>query len=760
MKVLDFGLAKALDPSPEGDPSQSPTLTAAATQMGVIMGTAAYMSPEQARGKPVDKRADIWAFGCVLYEMLTGQMAFHGEDVSLTLASVMKSDLNVKRLPDDTPATVRTVLRRCLEKDPSQRVRDIGDVRLAMEGAFETTVSEPSDPTAVPRPQLWQRPVPALVAVLLVSVVAGLAVWSLTGPNPSVPRVERFAIPPPAPVSVYVAINAHDITISPDGTRVVYTTTGGRPARLYVRAADELTATPLQGLDDRVFGPFISPDSAWVGFNDQRDDTLKKVSILGGPPVTICSVVGGVWGASWGPDDTIIFGTNSRSGGGLWRVSASGGEPEELTMPDAQLLNHAWPHILPGGRAVLFTIQSAGAFENAQIAVLNLDTGEQQVLVPGGSYPRYSPTGHLVYGVNGTLRAVGFDPDRLEVTDPNPVPVLDGVVTKSSGAADFDLARDGSLVYVTGQGAPSGIERMLVWVDRQGDEVPLDLPGREYEAPRVSPDGTRLVVTSLDDQANFDVWISAVARGTLAKLTTGPAIDLNGLWTPDGERVVFNSDREGSSGLFWVAADGSGEVEPLMTVDGAQFVRPYGWTPDGNTLVFDYVMADTGTDIGVLSMEGDRTWEPLMATEANEEAPAISPDGQWIAYTSDETGERLVYVERFPQRGGKQTISRVSSMHPMWSPDGRELFYLTDGGDRLMVVPVVLGPSLHVDGATSLFQGDYYTFQTVRSYDLSPDGQRFLRIKEGVVTTGTDAGPQAVLVKNWFEELTRLVPTN
>ena len=290
------------------------------------------------------------------------------------------------------------------------------------------------------------------------------------------------------------------------------------------------------------------------------------------------------------PDLPIIFGTAAQSG--LWRVSASGGEPEQLTTPDAEQGNvsHRWPHLLPGGRAVLFTIEVGGGTEDAQIAVLNLDTNEQRVLVPGGSYPRYSPTGHLIYGINGTLRAVAFDLDRLGVTDPNPVPVLAGVVTKDSGAADFDLARDGSLVYVAGQGI-AGIERTLVWVNRQGDEVPLDLPSGGYEVPRVSPTGTRLLVSIGGNES--DVWISAVTRGTLAKMTTDPALDYHGLWTLDGERVVFYSQRE-PAGLFWVAADGSGEVEPLMTVDGAGFVRPYGWTPDGSTLVFDYTMPGTG----------------------------------------------------------------------------------------------------------------------------------------------------------------------
>ena len=765
VKVLDFGLAKALDPSPEGDPSQSPTLTAAATQMGVIMGTAAYMSPEQAAGESVDKRSDIWSFGVVLFEMLTGQRLFEGKTVAHVMARVLDRDLDLSVVPRTVPAPIRRLLRRCLEREQRRRLRDVGEALSDLEEAATAPAEDSSVAVGVAASQLlgWRSALPWTLGALVIGGVAtGFAMWGLTRSTPSVPRVEQFEIAPPAPEALFVPGISPALAISPDGSRVVYTTGGTDETRLYVRAVGDLAATRIQGLSDQPFGPFISPDGASVGFEDERDRTLKRVSILGGPAVTISKTgTNVVVGASWGEDGTIIFATSDDSG--LWRVPDSGGEPEEISVPGTgqDQVNHAWPHILPGGRAVLFTIVPATGIENTQVAVLDLDTSEHRVLVPGGGYARYSSTGHLVYGINGTLRAVRFDLDRLEVTDPNPVPVLDGVVTKPGGAAEFDLARDGSLVYLAGDSSTvTGLDRALVWVDRQGDEVPLDLPARAYMAPRVSPDGTRLVTWVLDPE-NSDIWISDVERGTLAKLTTALGLDTYGLWTPDETRIVFQSQRDGARGLFWAAADGSGEVERLITIDDARTLRPYAWSSDGRTLVFDYSMADTGENVGVLSMEGERAWEPLLATEANEQAPAISPDGQWIAYTSDETGDRLVYVERFPQGGSRQTISRVASAHPTWSPDGRELFYIIAGGGRtrMMVVPVETGSTLRIGEATMLFESQYFIQSFVRSYDISPDGHRFLMIKpSGSVTTDAQVGPRAILVKNWTEELKRLAP--
>ena len=773
VKVLDFGLAKALDPNPGGDPSQSPTLTAAATQMGVTMGTAAYMSPEQARGKPTDRRADIWAFGAVLFEMLTGTRVFEGEDVSVTLANVIKEEPQWGRLPEGVSQSLQVYLQRCLEKDPTRRVQAIGDVRLAIDGVFEPAPRRSSAVSDNPNLRVWQRPVPAATVVFAIAAFAGVLGWMLSPPRVVESRVQRFTISPAAPETVGISRGRRDIAISPDGSRVVYTGSGGSPFRLLVRPVDALAATPLETIGTPVLEPFVSPDGAWLGFLDGQsapeEFVLKRVSILGGPAVTICDTGAQTLGADWGEDDTIVFGNVVPSG--LWHVAATGGDPVELTIP-GENVNHAWPDILPGGRGVLFTIlrgqvrgralSTDGDIGGAsEIAVLDLETGEQRVLVAGGTAPRYSPTGHIVYGVSGTLRAVGFDVDRLQVTHPTPVPVLPGVMTKSSGAVNFDLADDGSLVYVSGgEVLVGGVERTLAWVDRDGYEEALDLPPRVYGMPRLSPDAIRLAVTIPDQDGFDDVWVADLARGTLTRLTTTPGQDSAGLWSPDGERVVFASDRDGSVGLYSVAADDTNDIEHLATVEDALYVVPSGWSPDGDALVFEYSNAGGGPDIGVLLMEGEGSWRPLIESASSERGPTISPDGQWIAYTSDESGERLVYVDRFPELGRRITVSRGHAHDPVWAPDGRELFHLTDGDDRtLTAVPVQLGADLHLGEAVDLFEGEYAVRLEFRDWDVSPDGQRFVRLKPPS-SSATEGEIEAILVQNWFEELKRLVPVD
>ena len=496
VKVLDFGLAKALEPTGAMSPgmSQAPTITTPAmTQAGMILGTAAYMSPEQARGKPVDKRADIWAFGAVLYEMLTGKRAFEEEEISDVFVAVLSKEPDWTAL---TPhATVSFVLHRCLEKDPRRRLRDIGEARLALEGAFETGAPQVTESMATPQPAAWQRALMPATALIIGGVVAGAAVWLVT--SPAAPTLVRTEVTTSGDAALRIDGIQRNLAITRDGSRIVYRGQG----QLLVRALDQLEPTALTGLDD-VRGPFVSPDGEWVGFIDRL--SLKKVAITGGPPVTLTEMGGGLRGASWGEDGTIIYGTN-QPGTGLQRVSAAGGDPAVLTTPDAERgeSRHFWPEILPGGVGVLFTVIHGTETESMELAVLDLVTMEHRILLAGGSQAQYAATGHLVYGAEGTLRAVPFDLAQLEVTG-DPVPVLEGVMTAPTSAVEFSLSANGSLLYVAGD-SEGTVSRTLVWVDRQGREEPLAAPPRSYVNPRLSPDGTRVVLDVRDQED--DIWI-------------------------------------------------------------------------------------------------------------------------------------------------------------------------------------------------------------------------------------------------------------
>ena len=576
VKVLDFGLAKALDPNPTGDPSQSPTLTAAATQMGVIMGTAAYMSPEQARGKPVDRRSDIWSFGAVLYEMLTAERLFGGRDVSETLGAVLRLDPDWDALPDDAPPHLSALLERCLQKEPRQRLHHAADIRLVLEGAFEQAQSPVG--AAGASQTRWRRALPlVLSASAITAAMSGLAVWLATQPATS--AVIRLGLPLDAGEPLQIAAAAPDLAISPDGERVAYIV-GDRygGGRLHVRSLDE-SASEILVPEGPLYSPFFSPDGESVGFFDRtRPLVLKSVPSAGGSISTICELESDLRGATWGDDGHIIFGQFG-SQSGLWRVSATGGEPEQLTTPNVSQgeIDHVYPQILPGGQAVLFTI-TAERIEESLIAVLSLDTLEHTVLLRGGSYPRYSPTGHVLYGMEGTLFAVGFDRDRLETLG-SPVSVQQGLLTKGQGAANFDLSASGSLIYTPGSFSPSG-ERRLVWVNRQGEEEEIGVPSALYTAPRISPDG-RYVAVEVMDQENMDVVVFDLQRDIGTRLTIDPGADSNPLWTPDGQSVVFSSDRGEGTGIYQRRADGTGQAELLVKSD-AILGRSRGRRMDGD----------------------------------------------------------------------------------------------------------------------------------------------------------------------------------
>ena len=571
VKVLDFGLAKALDPTPDADPSQSPTLTAAATQMGVIMGTAAYMSPEQAKGRPVDKRGDVWAFGAVLYEMLSGQRAFAGSEVSEVLASVLAREPDWALLPRtvspvlDTylrrclhkdpkqrvhdiadallPRTVSpvldTYLRRCLHKDPKQRVHDIADVRLALEGAFETSVGAPTEATATPQLQVWQRPIPAAIVALGIAAIAGIAVWSLTRPAP--PRVVRFPIPVAADQAFSDAIRGV-VAISPDGSQVVYTANNS----LWLRPVDQLQAVQVPGTE-RSFAPFFSADGQSIGFWAAAGQ-LKKVAVSGAPPVTVADVGFPPFEASWGADDMILYGQRE----GIMLVPSTSGTPE-LLIPAGEGEFLIGPQMLPGDEWVLFTVRAANqaSWDEAQIVAQSVTTGERTVLIDGGRAGRYLPTGHLVYVLRTVLFAVPLDVDSLEVIG-EPVPIVEGVreTIGEAGGAQFSVSATGSLVYAPGT-VGGDDKASLVWVDRDGDEERFPAPPRSYGHPRVSPDGTRVAV-DIANGDNTDVWIWDLERKTLTQFTFDEGVDNFPLWTPDSARVVFASSRD-DGGLFWKA---------------------------------------------------------------------------------------------------------------------------------------------------------------------------------------------------------------
>ena len=750
VKVLDFGLAKAMQPEgSDVSASMSPTisLTAAATQMGMVIGTAAYMAPEQASGKVVDKRADIWAFGAVLYEMLTGRRAFSGEDVSHTLAAVLMKEIDWSALSKDTPDMVRRLLRRSLERDPRKRMRDIGEARLELEDPqpVQTTVGT----VVSPQLQVWQRPLPAAIAALGIAAIASVAVWSLTRPAP--PRVASFSIPLAANQN-FSSTGSAIVAISPDGSQVVHTANGS----LWLRPVDQLQAVQVPGSDEGSFGPFFSADGQSIGYfaGAQLNAQLKKVAVSGGASVTLADVVRVPFGASWGADDMILYTQRD----GIWQVPGAGGTPELLIAANEGELMHG-AQMLPGGEWVLLTVRPAGqtSWDEGQIVVQSVTTNERTALIVGRD-GRYLATGHLVYGLNNVLFAVPFDVGSREVTG-GPVPLVEGVrqATNTVNAAmQFSVSTNGSLVYVPGAGGVDDIVT-LTWVGRDGDEERISAPPRAYGRLRVSPDGSQVAV-DITDGDNRDIWVWNLAEERLTQITFEEADDNYVLWTPDSARVVFASSREGG-GLYWKAADGTGQVDKLM--DG--LARPHAWAADGR-LIFDQA-GGSGTDIGVLTMEGERTVEMLFEAEFTESEPSLSPDGRWLAYLSIEAGRRIL-VKPFPNIGDglwNVTVDQ-EGVQPLWSPDGRELFY-RNIESNLMVAQVETEPTFSSSTPEQLFDLSSYGLgfgpDLGRQFDIAPDGRFLLPTSGTAGQTSDDADFNGLIfVENWFEELKERVPVD
>jgi serine/threonine protein kinase/Tol biopolymer transport system component len=771
VKVLDFGLAKVWDGAPQLDLSASPRLTATNLGAPIVLGTPAYMSPEQARGQSLDRRADIWAFGCVLYEMLTGRPAFAGDTFSDTLAAVLEREPDLAMLPAASPPPVRRLLRRCFEKDRARRLADMADGRLDIDDARSgSDIDAPAFPSTSRTPErlAW---ISALLAVGLIA--AALVAWAAR--SESIPLETTRTVLSIVPTSETSEGNPLEqrgraarptrtaVALSPDGKRLVFAAIWGGPQQLYVRAMDQLSATPISGTSS-ASSPFFSPDGQWIGF--EANGELRKIPLGGGPAVTLCKA-SVLFGASWGDDGTIVFATQRN--GALWRVSAAGGTPEALTTLQPGEYSHRLPHMLPGGRAVIFTIlKGPDLWDDTQIAVRSLDTGRQTVLVPGGADGQYVSTGHLVYLRLGTLMAVPFDAVRLSVTG-GATGVIDGVMQAADRnasyiantlAGQFTISDTGALVYLTG-GAVAAGDRTLAWVNRHGTSQTLPAPPRSYSHPVLSRDGRNIALNTLSP---LQVWSVDIARGTLSPVTVDGESD-HAMFTPDGTRIVFRARVAGGEGnLYWKAADGSGVAEPLPTSGHSQ--TPSSWSPDGTMLAFMEEGESKGFfqfDIWVLSMN-DRKTRPVLHTAANEITPEFSPDGRWLAYVSNESGRHEVYVQPYPGPGERHLISTNGGVQPAWSGNGGELFYVQGGGfdpgggaTALMSVSVTTGPAFQAGRPEKMFENTALLTPWGRSYDVSPDGRRFLLTVTEEATTNL-APAQMIFVQHWFEELKRLVP--
>jgi serine/threonine-protein kinase len=545
--------------------------------------------------------------------------------------------------------------------------------------------------------------------------------------------------------------NGSDIVVTPDGRRIAYLA-GESEARLYLRPLDQLNPTILAPNISNPVGIFVSPDGQWIGFTDPADSSLKKVAVTGGPPLPLAKLQQniGLHGATWLPDDSIVFGTTNT---GLMRV-APGGEPAPITKADPAKgeVAHRYPHALPGGDALLFTIFTAdGQSDSMQIALLDLQTGQHQVIVRGGSSPLYSPSGHIVYGNSGTLRAAPFDLKRRAIRA-NPVGVIEGVVTKAGGAVSAHMAADGSLVYVAG--TASTARRSLVWVDRQGREEEIKVPPRTYAYARLSPDGRRIALDIRDEQS--DVWTWDLARSTLTRLTFNPGLDRGPIWTADGTRLAVSTATAGAEAVFVQPADGSGTPTRVTPEKGVYF--PLAFSPDGK-----YLLVHNSTtppyDILMIDVEAKTEPKPLLNAAYSESNAVVSPDGRWIAYQSNESGKDEIYVRPFPNvNEGRWQVSTNGGTRPLWSRDGRELFYFIPPG-VIMAAPIVPGSVFSAGTPVAVVKGNYSSPQSGRMYDVSPDGRRFLLIKE-VRPQGEAAAPppQLIVVQHWSEELKRLVP--
>ncbi len=748
VKVLDFGLAAAPQPSSAGtsDRNNSPTLTMSATAVGMIMGTAAYMSPEQAAGKPVDKRTDVWSYGVVLWEMLSGRPLFQGETISHTLADVLRMSIDFDQLPKETPRAVRDLLARCLERDAKARLRDIGEARVVIQRYLSNPGTETKTPqraqTAPPRTRLG-RAWPGVAAALAVGLA--IAVWApWRAERPLNRPLVRLDVDLGAGISLPAPNGAgSSVAISPDGTRLAYSS--GTPGRLFTRRLDQPKATELQGTEGATV-PFFSPDGRWVGF-DARG-RLNKVSVEGGAVIPLGDI-GLLHGASWSEDGSIFVGASQN----CLRIPAGGGRPEPIVEMRSGELGLA-PEVLPGGKAILLAVDHAGPVDETTIEVLTLADRHRKILVRGGASPKYLATsnggGYLVYLNQATLFAIPFDLASLE-TNGTAVPVVDDVAHESLvGTGQFDVSRSGTLVYRRTNGGASAM-MTLQWADPAGNKQSLRIKPGAYSYPRLSPDGTK-VALAIFAGGSQDVWVYDLRRDALMRLTFG-GVNNFATWSPDGRFIAFSNV---GHGLFWAGADGARPPQALTESKVLQY--PWSFSPDGKLLA--YTEFDANRQIWTVPIEEQGgqikagTPDQFLKSGFADLSPNFSPDGRWLAYCSDESGTSEVYVRSFPARalgqGGKWQVSNGGGTTPRWSRGGHQLMY--QSGDRVMTA------SYTVEGDTFMVENSQVWIARLggTQWDVAPDGKRVILLAP--IESADAPEHEVVFLENFFDELRRRLP--
>jgi len=751
IKVLDFGLAKAFaGEQSDMNLSNSPTLSVAATQQGVILGTAAYMSPEQARGKEVDKRADIWAFGVVLFEMLTGKQVFTGDTVSDTLASVLAREPEWQSLPQNLHPRIQLLLERCLKKETTNRYSGISDARVDIQEVLADPNGVLVKPVTMEVTQKKLRIILPWIAVSLIAglILSGVAVWLLKpSPPPEPKQVHRYDYTLPEDQE-FVDYDRQNVAVSADGSKIAYIAND----QLYIKNSDDLTARLIRGIDGDLVNPFFSPNGEWIGYFDLSNDQLKKVAVGGGSPVMICEVKDPE-GATWGADDMIVLGEPE----GIMQVSANAGIPKIIINKEESDRRLMHPQILPDGKTVLFTAVKQNLL---QIAVQSLESGERKNLFAGGP-AQYVSTGHLVYGLDNILYAVRFNPETLEVTGGG-IAIEEGIFRFAPIAPiQSDISESGTLAYLPGNmllGASIG-NTTLVWIDREGNETSLAAEPNDYRYISISPDGTKVALTIAEGD-NEDIHIWDIARQSMNQLTFDDTDSSYPVWTADSKSILFVSDRNDSRSIYRKNADGAGGVDLISEKDGI----PFSLSADGKSVLLMYIGTSGSNDIGILSVEGDQDIKPLLQQEYSEGGPLLSSNGKWMAYQSNRSGFSEVYVRPFPNvDDGPWKISAEGGFFPRWSPDGRELYYINEFS--LWVAAVNTEKAFQRSQPKMLFQIPHVVFNSMGlagiTWDVHPDGDRFLMLKPPANIDSESASlfPDKInIVLNWFEELKQKVP--